>query len=270
MARFITLIVAICMGLITASIADRKGYSKKGFYWYGFFVFIPALIHSLLLPNKLDTTKKQYQGKTLGYCVTSVVCLWFLFIFSFYQIIISGQIYRLNLLSNIDMLLSFSMGIVMPILLMVSAMLARKYKYSIVVYAIEAVYAVRGVIYILINLAGLGKGTPTVLTYGYLVADVFTAVAYGMLILFAHKYGVKSEKLAGSGAFLFVIPGFAVLISKLIPIVMMFQLQFYNEIELALQIAQALIAFVAVLFIGLFYQEEAKYNEVDLAEEISA
>ena len=38
---------------IPANIARNKGYVFGKWYIYGFFLWLPALIHSLLLPRKL-------------------------------------------------------------------------------------------------------------------------------------------------------------------------------------------------------------------------
>ena len=47
----IPIIIAIAVGLafIPANIAAKKGYSKGGFWIFGFFLFLPALIVSLCL-----------------------------------------------------------------------------------------------------------------------------------------------------------------------------------------------------------------------------
>ena len=42
--------LAIGLAFIPASIAKKKGYSKGGFWTFGFFAFLPALIVSLSIP----------------------------------------------------------------------------------------------------------------------------------------------------------------------------------------------------------------------------
>ena len=45
-------VLGVCVGLafIPANIAGKKGYSKGGFWAFGFFVFLPALIVSIAIP----------------------------------------------------------------------------------------------------------------------------------------------------------------------------------------------------------------------------
>ena len=52
MELLITLIVAAGLGLIPAKIAESKGYDFKLWWLYGWLIFIVALIHAALLPNK--------------------------------------------------------------------------------------------------------------------------------------------------------------------------------------------------------------------------
>lgn len=51
-AVVIFLIVLLGLGFIPASIANSKGYSAVGFYFFGLFFFLPALIVALVLPRK--------------------------------------------------------------------------------------------------------------------------------------------------------------------------------------------------------------------------
>jgi hypothetical protein len=51
-ALVIFLIVLLGLGFIPASIANSKGYTAVGFYFFGLFFFLPALIVVLILPNK--------------------------------------------------------------------------------------------------------------------------------------------------------------------------------------------------------------------------
>jgi len=48
----LVVLIGACIGLafIPASIAKKKGYSFGGFWAFGFFVFLPALIVSLTIP----------------------------------------------------------------------------------------------------------------------------------------------------------------------------------------------------------------------------
>jgi len=66
---FFILILAIFAGIITASIAERKGYSWTAWWFYGLFLFIVALPHALLLkPNLQAIEKKQLASGDLRKC----------------------------------------------------------------------------------------------------------------------------------------------------------------------------------------------------------
>ncbi|MDR0839023.1 MAG: hypothetical protein LBN99_05210 [Oscillospiraceae bacterium] len=48
----ICFVVWLCIPIIPAKIAARKGYSKGGFWVFGFFMFIPALLVAMFIPDK--------------------------------------------------------------------------------------------------------------------------------------------------------------------------------------------------------------------------
>ncbi len=52
MELFITLLVAAGLGLIPANIAKNKGYSFGLWWFYGWMLFIVAIIHVNLIPDK--------------------------------------------------------------------------------------------------------------------------------------------------------------------------------------------------------------------------
>lgn len=58
------LIFAILIGLIPAAIAQSKGHSFRGWWFYGAALFIVALPHSLLL--KRDTQELEMRELSLG------------------------------------------------------------------------------------------------------------------------------------------------------------------------------------------------------------
>lgn len=47
-----SLIIALLLAVIPARIAKKKGYSYGGFYVFGFFLFLVALIVALLIKDK--------------------------------------------------------------------------------------------------------------------------------------------------------------------------------------------------------------------------
>ena len=60
----IVLIVALALGIIPAVIASKKYYNSVGFYIYGVIGFLPALIHTILLPDQSNgnNTRKASTG----------------------------------------------------------------------------------------------------------------------------------------------------------------------------------------------------------------
>lgn len=53
----IALIIAAGLGFIPASIAKKKGYDKYALWWfYGWMLFIVAIIHAACLPDKTVQT----------------------------------------------------------------------------------------------------------------------------------------------------------------------------------------------------------------------
>jgi len=52
------LFFAAILGLITGFIAKSKGYSFGAWWLYGFLIFIIAIIHVLVIPNKKNIEQK--------------------------------------------------------------------------------------------------------------------------------------------------------------------------------------------------------------------
>lgn len=64
---FMFLIVAAVLGLIPATIAKNKGYSFGLWWFYGWMLFIVAIIHVLFIPNKnARQTPPQCRSKCCG------------------------------------------------------------------------------------------------------------------------------------------------------------------------------------------------------------
>lgn len=57
----VVLVIAAGLGFIPATIAKNKGYSFGLWWFYGWMLFIVALIHSLLLPDK--NAQRNYPGQ---------------------------------------------------------------------------------------------------------------------------------------------------------------------------------------------------------------
>jgi hypothetical protein len=48
----VAVIAVACLNIIPARIAKSKGYSWAGFWFFGWFFFIPALMTALIMPTK--------------------------------------------------------------------------------------------------------------------------------------------------------------------------------------------------------------------------
>ncbi len=61
LASFISLLIAAGLGFIPANIAKRKGYSFWLWWFYGWMLFIVAIIHVSLIPDKLQNKTPMMQ-----------------------------------------------------------------------------------------------------------------------------------------------------------------------------------------------------------------
>lgn len=52
-----TLLVAAVLGIIPAKIAQSKGYDFTLWWFYGWMLFIVAIVHALVLPDKNEQKK---------------------------------------------------------------------------------------------------------------------------------------------------------------------------------------------------------------------
>jgi uncharacterized membrane protein len=70
MYLFCTLAVASLLGLIPANIAKEKGYSFGLWWFYGWMLFIVAIIHVQFLPDK-NINNTEYRPNSIPYCPPS-------------------------------------------------------------------------------------------------------------------------------------------------------------------------------------------------------
>lgn len=63
-----TLVVAAALAFIPASIAKRKGYSFGLWWFYGWMLFIVAIIHVSCIPDKNAQQTPIYQNNSIPYC----------------------------------------------------------------------------------------------------------------------------------------------------------------------------------------------------------
>lgn len=63
----LTLAIAACLGLIPANIAKKKGYSFGLWWFYGWMLFIVAIIHVNLIPDKNEQQAPSMQKSSVSY-----------------------------------------------------------------------------------------------------------------------------------------------------------------------------------------------------------
>ena len=67
MYYILTLAIAAGLGLIPANIAKKKGYSFGLWWFYGWMLFIVAIIHVSLIPNKNAPQASNVQNSSVSY-----------------------------------------------------------------------------------------------------------------------------------------------------------------------------------------------------------
>lgn len=68
----VILIIAAGLGFIPANIAKKKGYSFGLWWFYGFMLFIAAIIHVNLIPDKNAQETPIHSASNIPYCAPSV------------------------------------------------------------------------------------------------------------------------------------------------------------------------------------------------------
>ncbi len=67
-----SLIIAAALGFIPANIAKKKGYSFGLWWFYGWMLFIVAIIHVSLIPDKNAQQALIHSASSIPYCPPSV------------------------------------------------------------------------------------------------------------------------------------------------------------------------------------------------------
>lgn len=70
MYLFLTLAASALLGIISASIAKEKGYSFGLWWFYGWMLFVVAIIHVHFIPDK-NAEKFGYRPNSIPYCPPS-------------------------------------------------------------------------------------------------------------------------------------------------------------------------------------------------------
>ena len=242
-SNIIVLIVGAALAFIPVKIAGDKGYSKGGFFAYGLFFFIPALIQALMLPSRQDPTKKQFSPRALKYLITATVLLQLNIIFDMGNHI---NISNLRLASIVPAL--------MKIVLFISVILGRKYIFSMVIYALYAVYEFCETIFCVVEGIKYAEKGFTRL-FAFLGVEVFfSALAYALLVFVVFKYAYKAdEHIESKPKILFYAPSILFLVSGIVNFIGSPYLTVYTAVML---IIVMVLYFLSFLFLGRFYYED--------------
>ena len=249
MLSVILFLIVIILAFSTAKTANNKGYSKIGFFIYGITAPIWSLIHINTLPDRTTGEKGQYTDKALRFNILFVIT------FSFSMIGILGymSLFYYSFLWQI-IILSFY------IMLIVSTMLGRKYKFSIFVFSAFAGVAlikIIGRIYQLFKIAELR----TYLLYS-IVFSIIQLIYYLIFIYILYVYGIREKKVPiGKFNILVIIPAILKFAELILTISLMLKAdQTFWEMGMATpsNIFELMFSFPAFIFLGLFYLEDSR------------
>ena len=246
-SSIIILIVGAALAFIPAKIASDKGYSKGGFFAYGLFFFLPALIHALTLPSRQDPTKKQFSPRALKCLIAATILLQLNFIIDF-----GNSVASYFAISNVGVLsVIFTL---MKIVLLISVILGRKYILSMVICGLYAASGVHNIIYSVIE--GIKyAGEDYAKTYAFMAgAAVFSTLAYALLFFVVYKYAFKANEYTGSKPkILFYAPAVLLLISGVLNYMSYPYMASYTAV---LTIIVLVLYFLSFFFLGRFYYED--------------
>ena len=266
----IRILIAFALAYAAVSIADKKGYySKVGFFFYGLICPLIAIIHAGILPDRGDSTKRQYPSKALLFNILAVIFSFYSFWLSGYEmygeIVWRGLAPFHSVMEALYNLITV-MGGLLPLLLLVSLLLGRKYLFSIFVYVAFAIKSffelIRQIIVMskeISFLFGYKEFGGVLFHFCSIAGTILVVIAYVELTHIGYKYGVKNERTnLGKLQPIFVLPGLLVLISIVLTLIgnVMANYPIYNNF-LAL-LSQLVIVVPMLIFLGLFYYHDSQ------------
>ncbi len=119
-------VVQFVLAIIPATIAGKKSYNRILFYVYGIVMFPLALIHSLILPDRQDESRRQYKGKAVFWAVAAV--------FTLTYATFVGALYDFGWMWGYLFNYGNKFILYLLLFLILAALLGRQYRYSLVVY----------------------------------------------------------------------------------------------------------------------------------------
>ena len=247
------LLAALTVGCAfgAAYTAGKKGYNKAFFFVYGLFAQYYALIHSSIMPDRMNNNIKAYNKKAITFSALAVSAfVWNTRIFINSDYLTEGGFYLFG-----EMLLS--------LFLIISIMLGRHYRFSIGVYAA----------FIVLNLLFLLSYIPVIKSdneseYYHLISKIFEGssfllimIAFAVLLYIAIRYGTKFSANNGIRKFtpVFILPSVFIFLRS----AMSFLIDYWGfayGTALVKDACEIVVSTAAFLFLGLFYYEDAKYK----------
>ena len=247
------LAVGVAIAFIPSKIAGDKGYSKVGFYAYGLFFFLPALIQVLTLPSRQDPTKKQFSPRGLKYLITATIMLQLVILYDLYRFVI-----YLPITKGTGALLS-AVYELFTVALLISVILGRKYIFSMVVYALFAARGIYGLICNVIDSIGY-KGEDYASAYLFSAGEALLSIlAFALLFFIVYKYGYKADAaIESKPKLLFYAPAIIILAEGILNFFT------YPYVPINIRVLLSIVYvfyFLSIFFLGKFYYEDNPSNE---------
>ena len=268
--KFISLAVAFLLAFIAMNIVNNKGYygAKIGFFFYGLVTPIIALIHANILPDKTDSTKRQFSSKAVLFNVLaeifSVYGFFASLITSFEAIKMDGLIAFSSVMAALYSIMFILDGI-LPLLLVISILLIRKYRFSQFVYGGFVLSSVINLVRMMVVLVrNITAESGEIIFYiAFTVGAFMVGLAYVLLFRTVSHYGIKGERLStGKFKFIFIAPALLIFFSIIVKIIgaivgKYMILSFISSLRV-----QLFLTIPTLVFLGLFYL----YDSQDIAD----
>jgi hypothetical protein len=246
------------MAFIPAKHAGKKGYSRLLFYFYGLVLFIPALIHSVVIKDVADERERRYS--------TTAITLAVLTSFTFEIQLLGGAFSIISMpeftwAELISMLIS---GIV-AILYYASIIATRNYEFKRLVFISLIVQQIIGLFGKAAAVFGFASVTEDkymmqsymVYMYAYIVIIYLGySIVIGMIISIVRMVGMKNDRSAADNKALFMIP-IAILLGLMIYDLVAL-VPYGIPVELGFNFLNKVFFPVSLILYILFLHEDAK------------
>lgn len=247
-------VIQFVLAIIPATIAGKKSYNRILFYVYGIVMFPLALIHSLILPDRQDESRKQYKGKAVFWAVAAVFTLTYAtFVGALYDF---SWMWR-NLFNYGNKFILY----LLPFLIL-AALLGRQYRYSLVVYCAFILIRIYDIGALCLRLSGERVVMLVrILPYSLIVSAFSVAgIVTGMVLTL--RYGVKKQSLKqGKGGFLFALPALLQLVSFVLDNI--FSLRYMEFVDFMVTDIVEILMVLGIFALGRFLYNEAEREKAE-------